>query len=339
MKLKQKIFTHFIFYIVLFNLLMALLLMTKMQNLIVIISIIIFLNILLIILTLRSVNILITPLQKVIKMLESIIKGKKKRIEVNSPSEISSLVNKVNYLLDMHETAEKNLREAQEQINKTQRWVMLGRLASGVVHEINNPLDGVINCIHTLQVKPLAKKQTRKYLNLVAEGLFRIETITKRLLGLSRDRPLSLVSTNINELIEKALFFVDYRMTQKRISLRCKFTSNLPKIDIDHGAILQVLVNLCLNAIESMPKGGVLSIATTFDKVWLKIVVADTGVGVSADDLNKIFLPFFTTRKEGIGLGLSICLNIVEQHMGEIEVKSILNKGTVFTVKLPLNLK
>ena len=339
MELKRKISRYLLFYVVLFNLLMVVLFVTKLQNSLVFVGIIVFLDIILIILVLRSADLIINPLEKVIKTLESIIKGEKKRLEVNSPSEFSYLVNKINYLLDIHESSEDNLREAQEHIVRTQRWVLLGRLASGVVHEINNPLDGVINCIHTLRSKTLTKKQTGKYLELVAEGLFRIETITKRLLGLSRDHPLCLVAADINELVEKASFFVDYRMTRKRISLRCKFTSNLPLVKVDPGAILQVLVNIYLNAIESMPNGGVLSMTTTFDTAWVKILVADTGTGISEDKLDKIFLPFFTTKEEGIGLGLSICQSIIEQHKGEIEVESVTNKGTIFSIKLPIGLK
>lgn len=286
------------------------------------------------------INKIVKPVSEMTKAAELIGEGDlNTKVSIGSKDEVGKLAYTFNLMATKLKKAKEDLENVQEQLIQTRKLAAIGHFASGVVHEINNPLDGIINCIHTLRSKPLTKKQARKYLGLVAEGLFRIETITKKLLGLSRDRPLSLVPTNINELIEKALFFVDYRMAQKRISLRCKFTSNLPLIDVDAGSVLQVLVNLCLNAIESMLDDGVLSITTTTDTTWLKILIADTGTGISKDNLNKIFLPFFTTKEEGIGLGLSICLNIVEQHMGEIEVKSILNKGTVFIVKLPSNLK
>lgn len=339
MRLNKKIILCFLAYTILLIIIIALLHIANMQSPAVIAGSIVLLTILLLFSVLHYSRVFATLLREVIEDVASIVQGKKKRLSMNSPEEIMSLVKQINTLIEMHETVEDHLRQAQEQISKTQRMALLGRLASGVVHEINNPLDGVINCIHTLRSKPLTKKQTRKYLNLVAEGLFRIETITKRLLGLSRDHPLTLVSTHINELVEKALFFIDYRMTQNRISLRCKFTSNLPSVNVDQGALLQVLVNLCLNAIESMPTGGVLSITTSVNSKWLRVAIADTGVGISRDNLSKIFIPFFTTKEEGRGLGLSICLNIIEQHLGEIEAKSIINKGTIFTIKLPLKSK
>lgn len=330
---------YLVFYIILLNVLIAVLLMTQVRNALILIGLAVCLDVILVILALHSANLILHPLRKVVETLELNIKGEKKRLEVDGSSEFVQLVDKVNRLLDMRESSDHSLKEAQECITQTQRWILLGKLASGVVHEINNPLDGVINCIHTIRTRPLSKKQMSKYLELVAEGLFRIETITKRLLGLSRDNPLCLDTTDINDLAEKASFFVDYRMTQKRISLRCKFTSDLPLVKVDQGAILQVLVNLYLNAIESMTNGGVLSISTKFDNEWLKIMVADTGMGISEDERGRIFLPFFTTKEDGVGLGLPICQNIIAHHMGEIEVESIVNKGTIFTVKLPLGMK
>lgn len=335
MRLRQKLLGYVLAFVVLFNVLLAILFVDKFQNLFFFITAVLSLNGVLIIVALRSMALITDPLENIIKTLELNIKGEKRSLDISSSGEFASLANNINRLLDMRESSDVNLKEAQEQITQAQRWVLLGRLASGVVHEINNPLDGVINCIHTMKTRPLTRKQTNRYLELVAEGLFRIETITKRLHGLSRENPLCLTPTDLNELVEKASFFVDYRMTRKRISLRCKFTSDLPLTNVDQGAILQVLVNICLNAIDSMSTDGVLSITTTFDEDWLKIRVADTGTGIAEDMLDKIFLPFFTTKKDGIGLGLPICQNIITQHRGVIDVESIVNKGTIFTIKLP----
>lgn len=261
-------------------------------------------------------------------------------VSVNSKDEVGQLAQTFNLMATKLKKTKVDLESAQEQLLLIRKLAAIGHFTSGVVHEINNPLDGIINCIHTLKSGQLSKKEREKYLDLAQEGLFRIETLTRRLLGLTNDWPHSLVPININELIAKALFFVDYRMKLKRITTVLNFTSTLSIINIDPGTIQQVLVNLFLNAIDSMAEDGKLSITTEADSVWLKISVADTGKGIPEENLDKIFLPFFTTKiSSGIGLGLSICLNIIKQHRGEIEVKSKVNEGTIFMVKLPLDLK
>lgn len=231
----------------------------------------------------------------------------------------------------------KTTDRVREQLDRTHNWVFLGKLAAGLVHEINNPLDGVINCIRQLKSGRLSPEQQQKYFDLAEAELFRIESLSRRLLGLAREQQIAPEPTDINELIEKAWFFVDYRMSRKHITLRRHLARRLPRISVDPGGITQVLVNLFLNAGESMTNGGVLTVKSSVDRTWLNIAVTDTGVGIPKENLRRIFLPFFTTREEqGAGLGLAICLSIVEQHGGRIEVESAANRGTTFTVRLPV---
>lgn len=287
-----------------------------------------------------SYHISYNELKKVIRGLDLILKGKETYLDYKGSKEITTLVNQINTLLYNQEKTEEKFRKTQDQLTKIQRWIFLDKLAAGVIHEINNPLDGIINCIQAIKSEHLNNKQKKLYLDLIGEGLFRIETITKRLTGLTRNRQLILEPINIKVLMEKALFFIHYRMTRNRINLINKVKSNLLLIKVDHGAILQVLVNILLNAVESMPNGGILSIKSTIDSNWIKITISDSGFGIPKDNLSKIFEPFFSTKEDsgGMGLGLSICLNIVEQHMGTIEVKSNVGKGSDFIIKLPVHL-
>ena len=223
-----------------------------------------------------------------------------------------------------------------EGLEQTQHWVMCAKLVTGLVHEINNPLDGIINCIRTVRSGKLGAEREREYLAMAEQELFRVTTLTKRLLGLARENPPMLSTASLNEMAEKSLFFVDYRRTRSGVKLKRSLNSNLPAVKADQTSILQVIVNLLQNAIESMPDGGTLTVTTEADAEWVKLAVSDTGCGISAEDLGRVFYPFFTTKPgTGTGLGLAISQSIAEQHQGGITVRSEVGKGSTFTLRLP----
>jgi two-component system NtrC family sensor kinase len=208
------------------------------------------------------------------------------------------------------------------------------KLVSGLVHEINNPLDGVINSLRMVRSGKLSAERQTEYLTLAEQELFRVAALTRRLLGLSREQPLVLVPADLNELVSKALFFVDYRMSLNGVRLDKSLARRLPKVLVDQTSVMQVLANLLLNAVESMPAGGTLSVATASDAAGVAVTVGDSGCGISEEHLGRVFHPFFSTKK-GTGLGLAIALNIVEQHGGTISVESAVGKGSIFTVRFP----
>jgi signal transduction histidine kinase len=221
-------------------------------------------------------------------------------------------------------------------LEETQHSVMVAKLVTGLVHEINNPLDGIINCIRTVRSGKLDREREQEYLAMAEQELFRVTTLTRRLLGLARDNPLTLATADLNQMVEKSLFFVDYRRMQSHVKLRRNLDSSLPAVKVDQTSILQLIVNLFQNAIESMPAGGTLTVKTEADAEWVRLTVSDTGSGISADDLGRIFYPFFTTKLgTGTGLGLAISQSIAEQHQGGITVKSEVGKGSTFTLRLP----
>jgi signal transduction histidine kinase len=223
-----------------------------------------------------------------------------------------------------------------EGLEQTRHWGICAKLVTGLVHEINNPLDGIINCIRTVRSGRLDAEREKEYLALAEQELFRVTTLTSRLLGLARENPPSLVDANLNELVQKSLFFVDYRRTRSGVKLKRRLQEDLPVVQIDHPAILQIIVNLLQNAIESMTPGGTLTVATEADAEWVRLSVSDTGRGIPAEDLARIFYPFFTTKHgTGTGLGLAISQSIAEQHQGGISVKSTVGEGSTFTLRLP----
>jgi len=236
----------------------------------------------------------------------------------------------------MAKPSKDSLERLREELERNQHWVMCGKLVTGLVHEINNPLDGIINCIRMVRSGKLGAEREQEYLAMAEQELFRVTSLTKRLLGLSRDNPLEFKRTDLNELVEKALFFIDYRMAMNRVRLRRSLAARRMDANLDQTSILQVIVNLLLNAIESMPEGGELSVKTEDDSECVKFSVGDTGCGIPEENLVRIFDPFFTTKSgSSTGLGLAISLNIAEQHRGTIAVESSVGKGSIFTLKLP----
>lgn len=236
----------------------------------------------------------------------------------------------------MAKQSNDSIDKLRQELEKNQHWVICGKLVTGLVHEINNPLDGIINCIRMVRSGKLAPEREKEYLAMAEQELFRVTSLTKRLLGLSRDNPLEFKRTDLNGLVEKALFFTGYRMSTNGVKLKRSLAARPLDASLDQASILQVVINLLLNAAESMPDGGELSVKTEADPKWVKLSVGDTGCGIPEENLVRIFEPFFTTKSgASTGLGLAISLNIAEQHRGTITVESSVGKGSIFTLKLP----
>ncbi len=235
------------------------------------------------------------------------------------------------------EKAYANLKEAQEQLLHTEKLASIGTLAAGVAHEINNPLDGIQNCIRTIIKEPGNHEQTLKYLRLAADGLTRIENIVRKLLDFARQSDLNMGHVNVKETILKALELVAHRMDEQVIILTQRFDKDMPQIWGDGHYLQQVFLNIILNALDAMPKGGNLTIIGRRDPSNVSISITDTGCGIPKENMERLFDPFFSTKGvgEGTGLGLSVGLGIIREHRGEISVESEINKGSTFTVTLP----
>ena len=227
------------------------------------------------------------------------------------------------------------------------KMISLGRLAASVVHEINNPLAGVLNyarlMLKIMKKGPLTPDYQEKfanYLSLMENETNRCSNIVSNLLAFSRKSELEFTDVAINELVEKCLILSGHKLELSNIGLERKLNDGLPLISADYNQLQQCVINLIFNAIDAMPQGGMLSVSTSYsagDRQAL-IQVSDTGYGISKDDLPHIFEPFFTTKSEGqgLGLGLSMVEGIIERHKGSIQVTSEVGKGTTFTLRLPV---
>ena len=236
-------------------------------------------------------------------------------------------------------------KRMEQQLIFSEKMAAIGELAAGVAHEINNPLDGLLNCILRIQRNPNNVAQTQEYLELMEEAIRRIEATIGKLLDFSRPHDLSLSAINLNDVVDETIGLIEYGASEKGIQIEKDFQNQISHIHGDKHLLEQVILNLSLNAITAMPDGGKLHYGTgelildpllSQPSVYVKVI--DTGIGISDSVKDRIFDPFYTTQitEKGTGLGLSVSDRIVRQHQGIIEVDSEEGNGSTFTVKLPI---
>jgi len=235
----------------------------------------------------------------------------------------------------------------QAQILHQDKMMSLGRLAASVVHEINNPLSGILNYTRLmsriLRKHPLEEEKINKfkqYLELVESETARCSQIVSNLLAFSRKSPPAMGPVRIQELLKKCISLSQHKLALQNIALTTGFQPDFPAIQGDANQLQQCIINLIFNAIDAMPEGGDLRIDSHYhaDKAHAPIAITDTGVGIPEDNLPHIFEPFFTTKQEGygVGLGLSTVYGIINHHNGRIDVKSRPGQGTTFIIRLPV---
>ncbi len=226
------------------------------------------------------------------------------------------------------------------------KMISLGRLAASVVHELNNPLAGILNYIR-LMIKIINRgsldqkniEKFHRYLTLVESETHRCSKIVSNLLAFSRKSELELKAMSINELLEKCILLSQHKLMLQNIQIKTDLNPEIPEVFGDFNQIQQCVINLIFNAMDAMPDGGALTLASSFDpeKEMVKIKIEDTGCGITDEDLPQIFDPFYSTKTEGkgLGLGLSVVYGIIDRHKGSVTVESDPGKGTVFTISLP----
>jgi PAS domain S-box-containing protein len=228
------------------------------------------------------------------------------------------------------------LKKAEERLILAERLSSLGELTAGVAHELRNPLAGIKINTQILSRKKDLPEMEKKLLNSTQEGIEKIQKIVDDMLHFAKPKAAHFKEEEINEVVEKSLAILQTKLKKGNVSSVFEQGQELPKLRIDIHQIQQVLINLMLNAIQAMEKGGTLTIRTfSEDEGGVSVEVIDTGVGISVLHLKKIFDPFFTTKSEGTGLGLSISLKILENHGATIDVVSEEGKGSTFTIYFP----
>ena len=240
-------------------------------------------------------------------------------------------------------------KQTEEELIRSEKLASLGKLAASVVHEVNNPLAGIMIYLKLLLKKykeeKIQTKSTEEQLLKMEKELDRTTRIIRNLLDFARQSEPSTRPIEINKVINAALLLVGNQINLENISLEKNLDLHLPLVLADFDKIQQVLINIMLNAIQAMPKGGKLIITTSAargskiggtQKNTVRIDIKDTGVGIPKENLNNLFTPFFTTKEKGkgVGLGLSVVHGIIGKHKGKIDVESEPNVGTTFTIYL-----
>lgn len=235
---------------------------------------------------------------------------------------------------DMTET-----KKLERQIRNAEKLASIGKLAAGVAHEINNPLAGILNCLYNLRKGTLSVARQEEYWASMESGVRRVQKIVRQLLDFSQQHEPEFSPADINRIVEQVLVLTTHLFAPNHIRLDIVPGHDLPSVMVDRHMIEQVLMNLILNAVQAMKKGGALTIRTSVEEGVCRVAVSDTGSGIPASVLPRVFDPFFTTKGEGegTGLGLSVNLGIMERHGGRILVESEVGKGTTFTLCLPVS--
>ncbi len=241
-----------------------------------------------------------------------------------------------------------SVHRLEEEKRRLDRLAALGEMAANVAHEVRNPLASIKTSVQLL-LDDLAKSsnepaifadegsrlEAQESVSIVLKEVERLDAIVRDLLLFAKPRQLYRTPCNLLELSDRVLRMMQMQYEEAGIVVHRNYQP-VPAVRVDVAQIEQVLFNLYLNAVQAMPDGGVLSISCQEIADWLELIVSDSGVGISPDQLEHIFQPFFTTKAHGIGLGLPIIRRLVEDHHGYIFVESQLGYGTTITVKLPL---
>jgi two-component system, NtrC family, sensor kinase len=251
----------------------------------------------------------------------------------------------VTHVITVGENISQRVR-SDRAVARAEKLAAVGRLAAGVVHEINNPLATIAACAESLEKRidegAFACSQDaddlREYLGLIREEAFRCKTITNGLLDFSRLRAGQRAPVDMNQLIKGTARLVTHQQRGDDIQIEIEAQENLPMVSGDMGQLQQAVVALATNAIDAMPDGGTLTLRAIHKGSRVLVQVVDTGVGIAPENMTKIFDPFFTTKDvgRGTGLGLAVCYGILSDHGGRLDVRSSIGAGTTFTITLPV---
>ena len=237
-----------------------------------------------------------------------------------------------------HEEIEHEKRTLREQLRHADRLATIGQLAAGVAHELNEPLGGILGFAQLARKSPALPEQVAGDIDRIAAAALHARDVIRKLLLFAHQTPPERVPLALNRLVEDGLQFLRSHCEQEAVEVRLALAPDLPPVVADGGQLRQVLTNLVVNALQAMPSGGNLTITTAAHAGQALLVIEDTGVGIAEDLMDKLFLPFFTTKDVGVGtgLGLPVVHGIVTAHGGSVHVQSRVGEGTRFEVRLPL---
>ena len=283
------------------------------------------------------------PIRRLVTASQELSKGNfSYRIDPISKSEIGELESTFNFMASSLKERDDELRDqTQRQLIQSEKLASVGRLAAGVAHQINNPLTGVLTYSSLLLKKRPENDPDREDLQVIVNETMRCREIVKGLLEFSRQAELEKETVDINSIIINSLSLTKNQALINGVNFATKLSDQLPDIVVDGGQIQEVFLNIILNAIDAMPEGGELSVASNMadSEQFIQIRFADTGCGISPENLDKVFDPFFTTKdaSKGTGLGLAVAYGVIEKHQGKIGMESEVGKGATCIIDLPVN--
>ena len=241
----------------------------------------------------------------------------------------------------------RELRRAHEQMLQAERMVAIGKLAAVVAHEINNPLAGILTYAKLLRRwfekgidTETRKKEVTESLDLIAGESRRCGELVKNLLTFSRTSPISLERADVNSIVDRCVKLIEHKAELASIQIQTELAPDIPTVYCDAAQVEQVLLALCMNALDAMPHGGNLWLKSArLNNTEIQLTVRDDGTGIAESVLRNLFEPFLTTKEvgKGVGLGLAISKGIVDRHGGKIEVESKPGRGTAFLITLPVD--
>jgi two-component system NtrC family sensor kinase len=233
---------------------------------------------------------------------------------------------------------ERELQKIQQALLQSEKLAAMGRLTSQIAHELNNPIYGIMNTLELLKTEIPPESKRRRILELALSETQRLSEMLRNMLSFSKPEEEKRRPIKMNELVEGILLVMEKQMKEANIKVETSFDDGIPEVMASTNQMRQVMLNIIKNAKEAMPKGGTLTVRTSREDNKVLIHIQDTGIGIPEEIRDKIYEAFFTTKSKvkGVGLGLSVCYGIIKDHGGEIKVESEEEKGTTFTISLPI---
>lgn len=229
----------------------------------------------------------------------------------------------------------QDLKQSRDKLIQAERLATAGKMSASFAHEIRNPLSSMRMLSQMLMKKPDVTPEQQQSLEYILEEIERIDNIVKGLMDFARPTTLNLEQQALAPVLQSVLALMEANLEHHKIKLEPDFSSDLTNFKFDADKIKQAFMNVVLNGMEAMPEGGTLTVSTFKEENTVCLKVIDTGIGISAEDIEHLFEPFFTRKDKGTGLGLANVIRILEEHDGKIEIDSTLGEGTTVTMWLP----
>jgi len=250
---------------------------------------------------------------------------------------IDAVARQISLIMQRRKADEERLR-LQDQLRHADRLATIGQLAAGVAHELNEPLGNILGFAQLAKKCQGLPQPAKGDIQKIETASLHAREVIRKLMLFARQMPPQKTKVNLNNVVKEGLYFLESRCAKDGIELVRVLSPSLPEITADPAQLNQVLVNLVVNAAQAMPTGGRLTVRTSGSGDHVSLVVEDTGIGMSKETIEQIFIPFFTTKDvgQGTGLGLPVVHGIVTSHGGSIQVESEVGRGSRFEVRLPL---